>query len=265
MFIPAEHTGRITAGIGAYDGPLAIAEIAGRDSVAAAVAAVRERGFATLLPVSVATSTEFGDESAPERAAEHLRDLLEGTAHVLPHVRLGAPRLWAALNGRFAGVVADRFGLFSPCLACHLSLHLARVPLARALGGVAVISGERDTHDGRLKLSQTTQGIDASARVLARGGVELLEPIRHIRDAARIEALVGPSWTADGRQLCCVHSGNYLDLDGQPSYDELAYMRYLHAFLEPAGSAIIDAWIAGAAEPDYEEIVGGVLDGPGAA
>src|SRR5450759_3972553 len=45
---------------------VAIAEIAGRDSVAAAVAAVRERGFRTILPTAVYTGTEYGDHDAPE-------------------------------------------------------------------------------------------------------------------------------------------------------------------------------------------------------
>jgi hypothetical protein len=270
MHIPAEHPEYALATIGldsatlAARSGLAIAEIAGRDSVAAAVLAVRERGLTVLLPTSVATGTEYGDEHAPERAIERLTSLVGPDVEVLPPLRLGSPRLWAALNGRFAAVIAERYRIFSPCLACHLYMHLARVPLAVALGGVPVIAGEREVHGARVKLSQTASGIDACSRVLARANVELLEPLRRTHDSADVVELVGPGWSGGTRQLCCVHSGNYAGLDGSVAYDELAYARYLHGFMEPAGTAIVEAWRE-TAEPDYEAMVRTVLCGPDAA
>jgi hypothetical protein len=270
MHAPAEHpidalaaAGLDADALSARPG-LAIAEIAGRDSVAAAVAAARERGLTMLLPTSVATGTEYGDEGAPGRAAARLAEVLGDSVEVLPLLRLGSPRLWAALNGRFAAVIAERFRIWSPCLACHLYLHLARVPLSQALGGAPVVAGEREAHGGRLKLSQTSPGIDACVRVLARAGVELIEPIRRVRDADEITALVGPGWEGGTRQLCCVHSANYAGLDGTMVFDELAYARYVHGFLEPAGIAVIEAWRE-SADPDYEAVVRAVLEGPDAA
>jgi hypothetical protein len=270
MHSAAEHPLRALAVAGLDAGSLAarpglaVVEIAGRDSVAAAVVAVREHGFTTLLPTSVATGTEYGDETAPEKAAAHLARLLGESTRVLPSIRLGSPRLWAALNGRFAGVVAERFRISSPCLACHLYMHLARVPLSLALGGVPVVAGERDTHGGRLKLSQTPSGLDACARVLARADVELLEPIRRVRDSEEIAALVGPGWEDGARQLGCVHTANYAGLDGEVVFDELAYARYVRGFLEPAGAAVVEAW-RDVPEPDYEALVRAVLEGPDAA
>jgi len=46
--------------------------------------------------------------------------------------------------------------------------------------------------------------------------------------------------------------------------DELAYARYVHGFLEPAGNAVVDAWRE-TAEPDYEALVRAVLGSPDAA
>ena len=243
---------------------LAIAEIAGRDSVAAAVAAVRERGFRTILPTAVYTGTEYGDHDAPEHATARLREILRDSADVLPLVSLTSPALWAALNGRFSAAVHETFGVCSPCLSCHLYMHLARAPLAWALGGAPVIAGERDSHGGRVKLSQTPLGIDASVRMLARAGIELLEPVRHVHESAGITALVGGGWEAGERQLRCVHSGNYVALDGSVAYDELAYSRFLHHFMEPAGDAVLAAWRA-EPEPDYEAVVRRVLEGSDAA
>lgn len=264
MHAPIEHPREALAAVGLDAGALsaleglAIVEIAGRDSIAAAVTAVRARGFSRLLPTSVATATEYGDPGAPSAAATHLAGLVAGEAEVLPHVRIGSPALWAALNARFASVLAERFGIHSPCLSCHLYMHLARVPLSWALGHVPVIAGERDTHGGRIKLSQTPLGIDASIRVLASGGVELLEPVRSVRDASVIADLVGPGWHSSSRELRCVHSGNYLGLDGRVTYDEAAYGRYMRDFFEPAGMAIVDAWRL-SADPDYDAVIRDVL------
>ena len=270
MYSAAEHPLDAFAAIGldaaalARIPGLAILEVAGRDSVAAAIAAVRERGLTTLLPTSVATGTEYGDEHAPDRAAEYLATVLGDEVEMLPSLRLGSPRLWAALNGRFAQVITERYQISSPCLACHLYMHLARLPLARALGDAPIIAGERDSHGGRAKLSQTPAGIDACARVLARAGVELLQPIRHLHDGDAVASLVGPGWAAGERQLCCVHSSNYAGLDGEVSFDELAYARYVHGFLEPVGTAVVEAWRS-TAEPDYEALVQAILRGPDAA
>ena len=250
---------------------LAIGAVAGRDSIAAIVSAVRTEGFSAVLPTSVATGTEYGDADAPLLAVRVLREALGDEAEVLDPLRIGSPRLWAALNGRFAAEIAARWGTYSPCLACHLYVHLARVPLSWALGGAPIITGERDTHDSRVKLSQTAASIEAETRVLAYAGVELLTPVRTAA-GEEIGALV-PGWREGERQLCCVHSGNYRRLDGEEHLDDHEYGRYLREFFEPAGRAVVDCWRAagldgsGAERPldaapiDYEALIRDVLLG----
>jgi hypothetical protein len=136
-------------------------------------------------------------------------------------------------------------------------MHLCRVPLCRALGGIPLIAGERDTHDGRIKLSQTERGIDASIAVMAQADVELLEPIRHA-SGEDVEKLIGDGWQQEARQLECVLSGNYLDEDGDAVFDEAAFDAYAAGFLEPVGRAVVDAWMR-EPHPDYVTVVGGVL------
>lgn len=238
---------------------LAIGAIAGRDSIAAIVAAVRAGEFSAVLPTSVATGTEYGDPDAPLDAVAVLRDTLAAEADVLDPVRIGSPALWSAMNGRFAEEIAARWGVCSPCLACHLYVHLARVPLAWSLGGVPIVTGERDTHDGRVKLSQTSASIDAETRVLAYAGVELLTPLR-LASGEDVGGLV-PGWSEGGRELCCVHSGNYVRLDGSVPLDPAQYAAYIRHFFEPVGRAVVDAWRSGTPEPDYESVVRRVLAG----
>lgn len=242
---------------------IAIAEIAGRDSVAAAVAAVRHHRFEAVLPTIGFTGTETGDKEAPRRAANRLRGILAGEAQVLDPVPLADPALWSAMNAHPMAEVLKRYGVCSPCLACHLYLHLLRVPLAWSHGNAAVISGERDSHDGKVKLSQTAASIDAAIRVLGYAGITLLSPIRSM-SGAEIEALVGSDWRQGEQQMGCQLSGNYVALDGSVSYDKDGYARYLAEFFEPVGRAVIDAFRAereGGQASDFDAVVRSVLEG----
>ncbi len=244
---------------------LAIAQIAGRDSVAAVVEAVRLRGFSQILPTIALTGTETGDFDAPRRAIVTLADRLGDGVEVLEPVELSDPALWSALNARFATTIQRSFGLYSPCLACHLYLHLLRVPVSWAYYNAPVIAGERDTHDGRIKLSQTRAGIDTAISVLDHAGVELIEPVRSL-SGDQIAQLAGDGWDEGAGQMGCVLSGNYRDLDSGVRFDADAYARYVSEFFEPVGRAVIDAWrdsrTSGEQAPpiDYEAIARAALE-----
>ncbi|MDP2300151.1 MAG: hypothetical protein U1E08_02825 [Coriobacteriia bacterium] len=240
---------------------VAIVEIAGRDSIAAAVAAVNQYGFRELVPTIAFTGTETGDRDAPKRAASALAQQLAGVAEVREPVALSDPALWSAMNARPAAELQRRFGVSSPCLACHLYLHLLRVPLAWSHGNAPVIAGERDTHDGRVKLSQTSDSIDAAIRVLAHAGIKLLQPVRSAT-GEEIVALAGENWSERIGHLGCQLSGNYVNFDGTVRYDEDGYARYLAEYFEPIGRAVIDAWRAerdGGPATDFVDVVRGVL------
>ena len=241
----------------------AIVEIAGRDSVAAAVAAVNDHGFRELVPTIAFTGTETGDRDAPKRAVSALERLVARRARIAEPVAVSDPTLWSAMNARPAAELQRRFGVCSPCLACHLYLHLLRVPLAWSHGNAPVVAGERDTHDGRVKLSQTAAGIDAAIRVLEYAGVTLMQPMRHA-SGGEIASLAGDDFDARVGHLGCQLSGNYASFDGSVTYDEDGYARYLAEFYEPVGRAVIDAWRAereGAPATDFVKVVRSVLAG----
>ncbi len=242
---------------------IAIVEIAGRDSVAAAVAAVRERHFRELVPTVAYTGTETGDRDAPMRAVATLRVLLGDEVVIHDPIPLSDPALWSAMNARPCAEIKRRFNNCSPCLACHLYLHLLRVPLAWSHGNAPVVAGERNTHDGRIKLSQMPEGIDAAIRVLTYAGIELMQPIREA-SGADITGLVGGNWSQGSGQLGCQLSGNYVNFDGTVSYDADGYRRYVVQYLEPIGRAVVDAWRAerdGAPAADFEAVVRRVFAG----
>ncbi|MGA9178448.1 MAG: hypothetical protein WBZ05_14490, partial [Desulfobacterales bacterium] len=119
---------------------LAMVEIAGRDSIAAAVKSIQQYGFTDLLPTYVYTGTEYGPWDIVNQALLRLRNRL-------PHVRihplivLGSPEFWKALNGIFISELFSIYGFYTPCIGCHLYLHSVRIPLALLLSNIPIISG----------------------------------------------------------------------------------------------------------------------------
>lgn len=237
------------------DGSVAVVAIAGRDSVAAILQAlIDDETITTIVPTSIGTGTEYGDASVVADANDYLQVRIkelqaEGkitqNVEVLEVTRFGSPEIWASLNGAPAATLNELFNMNSPCLACHLYVHVARVPLCLDLGVSKLISGERDTHDGRIKLSQTIDSIDAEIRILARAGITFICPIRTMT-GEEIEVLV-PNWAEGKKQLKCVHSKNYVLPDGSVAYDQLTHQKYINEFFEPAGNDIVEAMLKGRA------------------
>lgn len=223
---------------------LAIVEIAGRDSVAAAVKAVQERGFTDLVPTYAYTGTEHGPWQSVELAVSRLTRRLPGTRiHEL--LVMGSPKFWQALNGRFANALIERFSFYAPCVGCHLYLHSVRIPLSRLLGGIPVIAGERESHDGAIKVNQTPEALTAYEGLAREFETELILPLRHIHDGNRISDLLGFEWKEGGEQLGCVLSGNYRDAEGKVHIKSRQVRQYLDEFACPVTRKIISAYLKG--------------------
>lgn len=240
---------------------LALVELAGRDSVAGALAAAAAGGLRELLPTLAYTGSEHGPLSAVDLAMERLRRRLPREVVLHPLVVLGSPAWWRALNGRPLQELVRRYGFSPVCVGCHLYLHAVRLPLAAALGGVPIISGERASHDGRLKINQVPLALDAYQQLCAGFGVELVHPLYHIHDGAAVERLVGPDWAEGGDQLGCVLSGNYRAADGSVDVDEPALAAYLREFALPLAGGVVAAYLEGR-RPDHAALCDAAIAGP---
>ena len=237
---------------------LAIVEIAGRDSVAAAVKSVEEEGFTDLLPTYVYTGTEYGSWESVKRAVDRLTSRLpQVQMHDL--VVLGSPGFWHALNGRFISELRSRYGFCTPCVGCHLYLHTIRIPLSTMLGEAPIIVGEREKHDGTIKVNQVSEALDVYQNIANDFGVRLLLPLRHVVEGARITEILGLEWHAGKDQLGCVLSGNYRGLDGSTEATALQVQKYLEEFAEPCANKIIESYVARDI-PDHLEIAAQVLN-----
>ena len=239
---------------------LAIGEIAGRDSVAAILAALDSDDVGAILPVAVYTATEYGDWLGFERNTEFLRNAARERfgKPVLDLVWMGSPQLWRALNGRYVTSIVRRFGAYSPCLGCHFYLHAVRIPLATQLGVRVVIGGDREQHEDRYKINQLAPAVDAYQRLFRRFGLELREPLRAVADTADLGTVLGPTWPGGSPQPACLFSGNYNALDGGQGWTESGVMAIIDCFVYPVLERVVAAQVENL-PVDYQQVAAEVL------
>lgn len=231
---------------------LAVLEVAGRDSAAAAVVAAKSGEFSAFLPTIAYTSTEYGDWMQAIRCAEFIRERIDGVK-IYPTIAIGSAELWRAINGRYMSRIINQYGAYSPCPGCHLYLHLIRIPIAWQTAAKTVISGERISHDGAVKINQTRSVLDIYRQVLDRANIELLMPIENISDGALVRELIGEAWEEGDRQLGCVFSSNYKNEADEIIVDENAIIRFLEEFSVPFANRVIEHWVQGRTI-DYDKI-----------
>ena len=242
---------------------MAIAELAGRDSIAAAIKGLEEKEIEAILPVYTYTGTEYGPFDYLDRAVQWLKKRL-GRGRVGNLVLLGSPKFWHAINGRWVKDLIRRYGFYTPCIGCHVYLHASRIPLTKALGIKRVISGEREYHDGRQKINQIPFTILAYRYLLSRFDVTLLTPLAKIRSSEEIDEIIGTKWNEMGEQLQCVLSANYRDAMGDlhfgpDNYDLDRILGYLSEFALPMASRVIEGLLRGEGM-DYTRIAWKVLE-----
>ncbi|MGQ9474652.1 MAG: hypothetical protein ACUVS1_01220 [Actinomycetota bacterium] len=237
----------------------AVVEVAGRDSVGAAVALARKRAITRVLPTLAYTGTEYGDLDSLRRNAERLgRRLEEEGVAVEEPVVVGSPSWWRATVGRVNSILSRRYGPWHICLGCHMYLHALRIPLCRRLGIGTLVAGERLGHAGREKVNQGSEAVAAYARVAETFGVRLELPLLEVDDEEEMVSLVG-EWREGAEQPSCVLSGNYLDREAGVLVDRDRMRAYLDEYLVPVTVRILSE-ILDRGEADYQALVWEIMD-----
>ena len=221
-----------------------IAEIAGRDSIAAVIQACEVRAIRAIVPTIAYTGTEYGDWKTPLGKVEILKGILKKKKVTLfKPVILGSPKFWWTLCGRYVSHLFKIYGFSSHCIGCHLYLHAIRIPLARKLRCSLVIGGERESHDGRTKINQIGVALDAYQGFMSGFNIELFLPLRHIKSGKKIESIIGSEWDEGDQQLECVLSKNYREIDGSVSFDEDTVKRFLDEFALKKAEEVIRGYL----------------------
>jgi hypothetical protein len=210
---------------------VAIAEIAGRDSIAAVILACELRPVKAVVPTIAYTGTEYGRWKTPFEKTEILKERLERNGiKVFDPVVVGSPKIWWALCGKETAQLIQQFGFLPHCVGCHLYFHAIRIPLAKKLRSNLIIGGEREAHNGKIKINQIKISLDAYQVFVKKFDIELLLPLRHIASGEEIEAIIGMQWDEGGQQLECVLSKNYRQRDGSVIVNEESITRFFYEF-----------------------------------
>lgn len=226
------------------NGNIAVAEIAGRDSFAAVIRACETNRIQAIIPTVAYTGTEYGDWEITFEKIEGLRDRLQASnIKLYEPLVLGSPRSWWKLCGRYTTHFFEKFGSYSHCVGCHLYFHALRIPLAKRLRSKLIISGERESHDGRIKINQIALALDAYRSFVERYGIELMFPIRHVQSGKEVESIIGMDWTEGGQQLECVLSKNYQDVNGSVNIVEEAVKGYFDEYALGVAEEIVNGYL----------------------
>jgi hypothetical protein len=164
---------------------------------------------------------------------------------VHPLIVLGSPDFWKALNGAFISELLSIYGFYTPCIGCHVYLHAVRIPLALLLGNIPIISGEREHHNGSVKINQIPEALDEYKNITETFSIQLLLPIRKISRGQEIEALLQMDWHESKEQLSCCLSGNYRSVDGSVGIKKVQIIRFLNEFAVPCTENIVREYISG--------------------
>lgn len=244
-----------------------IAEIAGKDSIAAVVRfmtemaggknAAAQTGQAgqaggediRIIPTIVYTNTEYGDRASYYNSIAYLRRKAKALGICMEEtVELENGRLWNLLCARFQQQIHQRYGFYTPCIACHLFTHLLRLPLLAETGAAGIITGERHSHQGRLKANQHPLTIECFNEIFAKNGVQMIRPLVEISDTAKVDSYIDDvDVIAHANDLACVFSGNLRGFDLADGDNRERLSLYLAEFLQPAGELCAREFLRGGA------------------
>jgi len=249
---PIEAANSISSINKTFSNDVVIGEIAGRDSIYATSLISETNQFNMLIPTIAYTGMETGDITAHSKNIEIIKTMFSDSLFVCDEINICCPNLWIALNGRFIAFIIEKYGQYSPCLGCHMYFHLCRIPLSIKMGNIPIISGDKDSHNDRIKMSQLPASINMYSDVLSYAGIELLTPLRG-RSENDVKATIKTQTYYDAK---CYFDKNYYDAEKLLKFNLTMHEQYLHEFLLPISKAIIDYWHKTNCEhePDYIEI-----------
>jgi hypothetical protein len=244
-----------------YNHDTIVAEFSGRDSVAAILKAFQNEEVTYILPVMTFAGTEYGDPNTLVKNYEKLKAYVEKTypTKVLYDViHYSLPEVWHIINGRFISESINRYGFYNPCIGCHLYFHGTKVFFSKYFKNI-IITGERESHDGSVKVNQLKVTLDAYKDIFKAYDISLWSPLAEISSGQAIQDLIPWPWDEGQDHPSCVLSGNYRDIDGKAIYEVIQLEKYLEDYIKPVGRGLVQLNQGEINLLDFKKIVGGCL------
>jgi hypothetical protein len=123
---------------------VAIGDIRNGNKLLAVLKVLNEKKPDAFLPVLTYTGTEYGDAVAFGKYLDQIKTAIEKILkiYVLDPVIVGAPSFFRALNTSHSAEIKNKFGFYSPCMACRLYALAVMVPLCKKINVKTIITGE---------------------------------------------------------------------------------------------------------------------------
>ena len=208
-----------------------IADVTGRDSIAALIKTIEIYSPNFVIPSVIVLGCEFGNKDQPHKTIYKISEIYKNTqTQILPGILLDVNQFWKLFIAKEINSTVDKYKFFSPCIACHLIMHLARIKLAHYLKASNVISGEREFHADRQKINQLDFVLDFYNKIYSAAGINHHTPIRHIKENDKINEIVYKSG-AVAIELDCLFSGTYYDGSGKITFDKNDIQDYVQTHL----------------------------------
>lgn len=197
-----------------------IVDITGNDSIAALIKTIEINSPAFIIPSVISLACEYGDKSQVKHVIDRIQEIYNKTDNkILPGIMLDMNKFWKLFIAHDVNMSIDKYSFFSPCISCHLIMHLARIKLAQHLKVDNVVSGERELHADREKINQLDFVLDFYNNIYSAAGIKHHTPIRSIKDNNEIHKIV-QSTGAISIKLDCLFSGTYYNDMGQISFNK---------------------------------------------
>lgn len=172
-----------------------IVELAGRDSVVAFYRLLKQSASRIPAPSNsfilsiVNAAPEYGTVSCgdPIDMACKLKKLAENYGQTVHEVATEyKPDIWFNMvKSGCLGYTNTNF--ISPCLMCHTYCHLMRLPIALKYGYDYILTGERSSHDGKLKVNQNEKVFKSIDSFFNSYGITLVRPLEHVENTEIIK------------------------------------------------------------------------------
>ena len=227
-----------------------ISEVAGKDSIAALIQASRDYNIKNLLGIGIFHRSFFGNIHEPKEHFEYGKELIsKQNFDSTNFLYLDVSNLFDRLIIRNMAIIQKYFGYYSPCPPCHLFFHLMRIPIAKYYGITKIITGERELHGKHKKLNQIPEVLSLFKELLEKEGIELIQPIRKIRNDEKIFEILGYSWKS-AEPFKCSFSKNYYDESGEIPFEIQKILKSLESFYFPLFSSVVEFIIINHKEPE---------------
>ncbi len=241
-----------------------IAEIAGKDSISSIINFGQTNKNITIVPTVVYTGTEYGDISTFTESIEFLNKLLckypikFETTQIIHN-----EKLWNILNAKYQYLIYKKFDFFTPCIMCHFYTHLIRIPTYILYKASGIITGERVSHDGRVKLNQHPNTLKCFSYLFEKNGIQLIRPNCNMYDTKDVDEIIKDEYIiTHANDVKCVLSGNLFGFPNQEDVFVFCLNNFLENFVKPVGDFCIHNFVqTGKVNlQQLEELMEGILN-----